>query len=147
MLVTLAPKGPAGQHETPINIVVTWRSYTTAIASEDPHQCYANNRQRDEGGLGGEKEKDPEAADKRLLSKYTDPTENFVTDAFCAQMLSDDMDPDHGRQVIQNLREALQRKRERELAEARARKGGAKGKRKLQFVGQVIGKLKKCLVT
>eukprot|EP00944_MAST-04C_sp_MAST-4C-sp1_P015471 g15471.t1 len=116
--------------------------HTTAIASEDPiSNAMLTTASDDEGGLGGEKEKDPEAADKRLLSKYTDPTENFVTDAFCAQMLSDDMDPDHGRQVIQNLREALQRKRERELAEARARKGGAKGKRKLQFVGQVIGKL------
>ena len=94
----------------------------------------------DEGGLG-EKEKDPEAADKRLLSKYTDPTENFVTDAFCAQMLSDDMDPDHGRQVIQNLREALQRKRERELAEARGAKRWSERQAEVAVVGQVIGKL------
>ena len=29
---------------------------------------------------------DSEKADSKMLSKYTDPTQNFVTDAFCAQM-------------------------------------------------------------
>jgi hypothetical protein len=85
---------------------------------------------------------DSEKADSKMLSKYTDPTQNFVTDAFCAQMLTGDMDPMRGRKVIQNLREALERKRERELAEARQRKGGAKGKRKMQFIGQLIDVLK-----
>ena len=84
---------------------------------------------------------DSEKADSKMLGKYTDPTQNFVTDAFCAQMLTGDMDPMRGRQVIQDLREALERKRKRELAEARQRKGGAKGKRKMQFIGQLIGVL------
>ena len=79
-----------------------------------------------------------EITDSRMLGKYTDPTQNFVTDAFCAQMLTGDMDPNRGRQVIEDLRKALERKRARELAEARGTKGGAKGKRKLQFVGQLI---------
>ena len=62
-----------------------------------------------------------EITDSRMLGKYTDPTQNFVTDAFCAQMLTGDMDPNRGRQVIEDLRKALERKRARDLKQGEPR--------------------------
>ena len=71
------------------------------------------------------------------LYKFTDASQNFVTDEFCAQILTGDMDPREGRQMIEDLREALQKKREKELQERKAGKG-AGGKKLLQDLGQVI---------
>lgn len=78
-------------------------------------------------------------ADQNLF-KFTDPSQQFVTDDFCAQILTGDMDPKQGRQLIEDLRQAVARKREKELEEQRSGKGAA-GKRVLQDLGH----LRRCL--
>ena len=45
-------------------------------------------------------------ADQNLF-KFTDPSQQFVTDDFCAQILTGDMDPKQGRQLIEDLRQAV----------------------------------------
>ena len=110
----------------------------TSPARDQASPAYNNNDISSSGSADvDEKTRKRETAASENLHKFTDASQNFVTDEFCAQILTGDMDPREGRQMIEDLRQALQRKREKELIQRKSGKGEG-GKKLLQDLGQVI---------